>query len=141
MSKRKSLQPWLEYFDMLHTYEQKGYLEMKPEKHEAYITRAALYTLFPAPALPEGEGRVAWNVRNGRATLDTALRIRGYAGWRQQEGPGYMAEPFAPPVVGEDSPHDLLCTILLTQKRRWRRLWRKTDSVEVITYNRHEKQQ
>ena len=42
MSKRKFLQPWLDYFDMLHTYEQKGYLEVKPDKHEAFITRAAL---------------------------------------------------------------------------------------------------
>ena len=45
--KHKNLQPWLDYFDMLHTYEQKGYLQMEPQKHETYVTRAALLTLVP----------------------------------------------------------------------------------------------
>lgn len=128
MSKRKSLQPCLDFFEMLHTYEQKGYLEVKPEKHEAYITRAALYTLSPTPALLEGAGDAA-----DTRVLDTARRIRGYAGWRQQEGPGYTAEPFALHIVKEEPPHDVLCTILLTRKRNW--LGIRRERVEVINYS------
>lgn len=46
-NKHRDLQPWLDYFQMLHTYEQKGFLEVKADKHEAYVTRAALLTLVP----------------------------------------------------------------------------------------------
>ena len=46
-SKHQDLQPWLDYFKMLQQYEAKGFLEIKPQEHEAYITRAALLTLIP----------------------------------------------------------------------------------------------
>ena len=128
MSKRKSLQPWLEYFDMLHTYEQKGYLEVKPEKHEAYITRAALCTLSPTPALPEGEG-VAADTR----VLDTARRLRIYAAYRSSSDADYDKYAFALHVVKEEPPHDVLCTLLLTRKRNW--LGIRRERVEVINYD------
>lgn len=128
MSKRKSLQPWLEYFDMLHTYEQKGYLEVKPEKHEAYITRAALCTLSPTPALPEGEG-VAADTR----VLDTARRLRTYAAYRSASDADYDKYAFALHVVKEEPPHDVLCTLLLTRKRNW--LGIRRERVEVINYD------
>ena len=127
MSKRKSLQPWLEYFDMLHTYEQKGYLEVKPEKHEAYITRAALFTLSPTPALPEGEG-VAADTR----VLDTARRLRTYAAYSSASDADYDKYAFALHVVKEEPPHDVLCTLLLTRKRNW--LGIRLERVEVINY-------
>jgi len=48
MAKKKTnLQPWLDYFKMLQRYETKGFLQMNPKEHEAYITRAALLTLVP----------------------------------------------------------------------------------------------
>ena len=125
MSKRKSLQPWLEYFDMLHTYEQKGYLEVKPEKHEAYITRAALCTLSPTPALPEGEGGAA-----DTRVLDTARRLRIYAAYRSSSDADYDKYAFALHVVKEEPPHDVLCTLLLTRKRNW--LGIRRERVEVI---------
>ena len=128
MSKRKSLQPWLEYFDMLHTYEQKGYLEVKPEKHEAYITRAALCTLSPTPALPEGEGGAA-DTRG----LDTARRLRIYAAYRSSSDADYDKYAFALHVVKEEPPHDVLCTLLLTRKRNW--LGIRRERVEVINYD------
>jgi hypothetical protein len=154
MSKRKSLQPWLDYFEMLHTYEQKGYLEVKPEKHEAYITRAALCTLSPTPALPEGEG-VAANTH----VIETVRRIRAYTAYLSAVSVGAkypvelsdegvtappipaselkecMDQPFALHIVKEDALHDPLCTLLLTRRRVWWRVWRKTDSTEVITYS------
>ena len=52
-SKHPDLTPWLDYFKMLQRYEQKGFLEIKPQEHEAYITRAALLTL-----VPEADGTV-----------------------------------------------------------------------------------
>jgi len=127
MSKRKSLQPWLDYFEMLHTYEQKGYLEVKPEKHEAYITRAALCTLSPTPALPEGE-RVAADTR----VLDTARRLRTYAAYRSSSGADYDKYTFSLHVVKEEAPNDPLCTLLLTRKRNW--LGIRRERVEVINY-------
>lgn len=151
MSKRKSLQPWLDYFDMLYTYEQKGYLEVKPDKHEAYITRVALCTLSPTPALPEGEGG-AIDTR----VLDTARRLRTYAAYLSAVSVGakYPAElsdegvtappipaselkecmdhPFALHIVKEEPPHDVLCTLLLTRKRNW--LGIRRECVEVINY-------
>lgn len=132
MSKRKSLQPWLDYFDMLHTYEQKGYLEVKPEKHEAYITRAALCTLSPTTAIPEGEG-VAIDTR----VLDTARRLRTYAAYRSAyrtaSDADYDKYAFALHIVKEEPPHDVLCTLLLTRKRNW--LGIKRERVEVINYS------
>jgi len=127
MSKRKSLQPWLEYFDMLHTYEQKGYLEVKPEKHEAYITRAALCTLSPTPDLPEGEGGAA-----DTRVLDTARRLCTYAAYRSASDADYDKYAFALHVVKEEPPHDVLCTLLLTRKRNW--LGIRLERVEVINY-------
>ena len=127
MSKRKSLQPWLEYFDMLHTYEQKGYLEVKPEKHEAYITRAALCTLSPTTDLPEGEGGAA-----DTRVLDTARRLRTYAAYRSASDADYDKYAFALHVVKEEPPHDVLCTLLLTRKRNW--LGIRLERVEVINY-------
>ena len=128
MSKRKSLQPWLEYFDMLHTYEQKGYLEVKPEKHEAFITRAALCTLSPTPSLPGGEGRAA-----DTRVLDTARRLRIYAAYRSSSDADYDKYAFALHVVKEEPPHDVLCTLLLTRKRNW--LGIRRERVEVINYD------
>ena len=49
--KKKNLQPWLDYFDMLQTYIQGGFLEMLPAANEAYITEPALYNLGYADEL------------------------------------------------------------------------------------------
>lgn len=155
MSKRKSLQPWIDYFKMLHTYEQEGDLEVKLDKHEAYITRAALYTLNDIPPIHVGE-----EVINGINILDTVRRIRTYVDFLTANSIGLSAfdlkaaydpeeplpsipvkqlksvgsKPFALHVVKEEAPHDLLCTILLTRRRVWWRLWRNAEQVEVITY-------
>ena len=152
MSKRKSLQPWLDYFDMLHTYEQKGYLEVKPDKHEAFITRAALCTLSPTPSLPGGEGGAA-----DTHVIETVRHIRAYTAYLSAVSVGakYPAElsdegvtapsipaselkecmdhPFALHIVKEEAPHDVLCTLLLTRKRNW--LGIKQERVEVINYD------
>lgn len=159
MAKKKTnLQPWLDYFKMLQQYEAKGFLEVKPQEHEAYITRAALLTLSPTPALPEGEGDAA----NGKALHDTVTRIRAYAAWRAAPAVGqqhpadmndpeaplptipeaeltaYFSQPFAVHIVKEDYPHDLLLTLLLQQKRSWRTAWRTVDAIEVIDYTEKE---
>jgi len=151
MAKYKSLQPWLDYFDLLHTYEQKGYLEVKPDKHEAYITRAALYTLSPTPSIPGGEGVAA-----DTHIIETVRHIRAYTAYLSAVSVGakYPAElsdegvtappipaselkecmdqPFALHIVKEEAPHDLLCTLLLTRKRNW--LGIKREKVEAINY-------
>lgn len=129
MSKRKSLQPWLDYFDLLHKYEQQGYLEVKPEKHEAYITRAALCTLSITPHLFEGDGVVI-----NTHILNVARYIRAYAAYRSASDADYDKYAFALHVVKEEAPHDLLCTILLTRRRVWWRLWGKAEKIEIINY-------
>ena len=131
MAKTTDLQPWLDYFDLLGTYERKGFLEVMPNKHEAYITQPARH------ALSEGDDP---QEQISKAIPETVLRIRAYAAWKSQEGQPYLKQNFALHVVEPEHPHDLLYTLLLTQTRRWIRLWRKTDSIEVITYQTKRKQ-
>lgn len=124
MKKATDLQPWLEYFNVLRTYEQKGFLEIMPEKHEAYITQPALHAITPGELMNQ----------TTKDIHETVLHIRAYAGWKSQEGPAYLKDNFAVHVVHDDYPHDLICTLLVSQSRRWQKLMRKTDCVEVISY-------
>lgn len=132
MTKTTDLQPWLDYFDLLGTYERKGFIEVMPDKHEAYVTQPAIFTLADAD--------VHERLQTAKAVFDVALRIRAYAAWQSQEGQPYLKQNFALHVVEPEHPHNLLYTLLLTQTRRWLRLWRKTDSIEVITYQTKRKQ-
>ena len=122
--KRKSLQPWLEYFGMLRAYEQKDLLLIMPDKGEAYVTHPALY------AMTEGDNPL----RQLAAIPRTARRIRAYAGFKSAEGPGYLLKPFALHVVEEQQPHDLRYTVLLRRRRRWWSLWFKVETVDVFDY-------
>ncbi len=115
MTKKKTnLQPWLDYFKMLQRYEAKGFLEVKSQEHEAYITRAALLTL-----VPEVESFKFFDERSGKAerqdsseptdskaaaaqleTLNLKLEtcvsaIRAYAAYRWA------------PAVGQQHPADM----------------------------------
>lgn len=125
--KHKDLQPWLDYFELLRTYERKTLLEVMPDKHEAYITHAALFTL---------SGSEKPNDQTIRAIPSTVKRIRAYAGWRSQHGGDYLSRPFALHVVKDEYPHDLLHTILITRRRVWWKLWSKTDYFERIDYKK-----
>ena len=125
MAKHRDLQPWIEYFGLLRSYEENGFLEVIPEKHEAYITRAALCTLAIGKSLSLDS--------LAPQTLRIVKCIYAYAGWKCQRG-DYQSQPFALHVVKEEQPHDLLYTILLATKRRWYSPWHKSDSIEVITY-------
>lgn len=131
-AKKKNLQPWLDYFEMLQTYETKGLLEMKPDKHEAYITEPALFALTKAKDLMD-----AW--QRALAACETPIvlrRIRTYAGWKSLHDDGYLSRPFALHVVRDEEPHDLLYTIVITSRRRWWKLWMWHDSIEIIEYGR-----
>ena len=140
MSKHQDLSPLLDYFDMLKTYEQKGYLEVMPDKHEAYITRAAFYTICYADYSDDGIQQLADSShvavqQRMKSVSDFVLYIRAYAGWRSQQGKAFMDKPFALHVVTENHPHDLLYTLLASHERVWWKLWLgKTDRVEVIAY-------
>ena len=152
--KRTNLQPWLDYFKMLQRYEQKGFLQMNPKEHEAYITRAALLTLANIDAVdiqPVASSQP-------EAIADTLSRLRAYAAYRwapavgqqhpvdindpdaeipvipEAELTAYLSQPFATHIVKEDYPHDLLLTLLLQQKRSWRTAWRTVDTIEAIDY-------
>mgnify|MGYP006872985972 CR=1 FL=1 len=124
--KHKNLQPWLDYFGLLQTYEQKGFLEVKADKHEAYVTRAALLTL--AGITPDDVQSAAVS----QQLTDTVRRLRTYAAFRAQQGADYLAQNFALHVVHDDPPHDPLLTLLLSLKNR--HIGRKTDHIEVISY-------
>jgi len=143
MAKYKDLQPWLEYFQMLHTYEAKGYLEVKPADHEAYITEPALISLSPtddparaADAMPA----TIVNLRVYAAYHDAAAK--GAASAPSEESSAvsasgdldYLRAPFALHVVKPDPPYDLLYTILTTRRRSWWKPWSHHDHFELIDY-------
>lgn len=133
MSKTVNLQPWLDYFEMLHNYELSGYLQMEPEKHEAYVTLSALHTLSgendTQPATTE-EG-----IRRIKAYAAVVRRLRTYAAFLSTQGKDYLTWPFAVHVIKDDPPHDPLFTIILEKRRHWWSLWFKVDSFEVIEYD------
>lgn len=133
------MQPWLDYFRMLQRYEHDGYLQTDAEKHEAYITRAALCTLSADGPVILGKDIEDWEYAARRLMRDipkAVRRIRSYAAWISREGDGYMSRPFALHVVQEDGPHDLLYTVVITSRRRWWKLWMWHDTFDVIRYDR-----
>lgn len=159
-NKHQDLQPWLDYFKMLQQYEAKGFLQMNPKEHEAYVTRAALLTLAGIDAEDVQSAAIS---SQPKALADTLSRLRAYAAYRSAPAVGqqhpadmndptaplpaipeaeltaYLSQPFAVHVVKEDYPHDLLLTLLLQQKRSWRTAWRTVDTIEVIDYTQKNK--
>lgn len=132
MSKRKSLQPWLDFFELLHTYEENGLLEVKPEKHEAYITTTALASLEGSRSGVDFGDNVTCGFD---AVVVAARRIRAYAGWKSQQGKSYLNWHFALHVVLAKIPHDLIYTLLLTRKRHWWWPFSKLEHAEVVSYS------
>jgi len=154
MSKTKNLEPWLAYFAMLGTYEEKGFLEMNPERNEAFITRAAFMTLTES-----GTPKLALKGIFGYIMFRTAA-AEGYGDFEEilkalKENPGAekperetaeivkrgreIAEKVREKavilhIVAEDKPHDLLCTVLQKRRRRWYWPWSKKDTYKAITY-------
>lgn len=124
--KKRDLQPWIDYFRLLRTYEEKGFLEVRPGKGDAYVTLSALAVLAFGDA----------------ARLDelsrTVVRIRAYAGWKCGAGARFLDAPFALNVVEDGGRHGLLCTVLVTRRRAWWKLWRKADRIDVVRYGRNE---
>ena len=131
MAKHKNLQPWLDYFHMLHTYEEKGFLQIEAGKHEAYVTEPALYTLVGYDFTAQQD---ASPLHVARQVSRLVRRLRAYAAWKSADGGDYLSYPFALHTVKPDEPHDLLYTIVLSSKRRWWKLWLKHDHFEVIDY-------
>lgn len=123
----KNLQPWLDYFEMLQSYEQNGYMEVMPFKHEAYITLPAILALTP--------GDTPQEQMNDERLLNTLVHIRTYAGFKAQEGVDYLSKTFAFHVVKDEAPHELLYTILLTKRHSKEILVRQSkEKIEVIEY-------
>lgn len=131
MARKKNLQPWLDYFGMLHTYEKNGFLEIAPEKHEAYITQPALLTLAGC----DTENMKSDILRELRNVNRTVRRLRTYAAFRSTHGSEYMKRPFALNVVRDGEPHDLMYTIVITTRRRWWNLWMQRDHFDIVTYS------
>ena len=132
MSKTVNLQPYIDYFDVLNRYIEKSYLEVYPDKGEAYITEAALNVLSNTDAFPQEKDLVMEGARRLRAYTATLRHIRAYAGWRSQEGKSYLDKPFALHVVKDMHPYDVLFTLVLSVRRHWWALWRPTDHIDVI---------
>lgn len=127
MSKKTTnLQPWIDYFRMLQAYERQGLLLMKHDKHETYVTQAALH------AMTDGDDPKE-QIASG-AILATAGHIRSYAAWLSREGDGYMKGNFAVNVISDSGNSDPLYTILMTRRSPWWCPWKEEDHVEVITY-------
>lgn len=134
--KPTDLQPWLDYFKMLQTYERNGYLEVMPDKHEAFVTQAALLTLLGTDETTLVED-LADQQRMLTTTTDFLQRIRCYAGFKSQQGEQYLSENFALHIVKDEPPHDMLNTILLTKKQDWLR--REKEHIDVISYTEEKK--
>ena len=83
MKKKKNLQPWLDYFEMLQQYVRNGYLETNQEKHEAYITPSALHTLANADSRQDD---LEWLC----SYASVLRRIRAYTGWLSMQGKSYI---------------------------------------------------
>lgn len=129
MAKNPDLQPWADYFRVLQSYETDGYLELKPDLHEAYITQPALFALT---------GAVTQEDFTTARTLKQVKRIvrwiKAYAAFKSVAGSEYLQGNFAVHVVKPEPPHDMLYTLLLTERRRWFCPFRKIVSIEVVTY-------
>jgi len=124
-----NLQPWIEYFKMLQSYERNGYLEVVPGSHEALVTQAALLTLVNTDGLAmTGD----YSDRMASEIFRFMQRIRGFAGYRSGQGEPYLDANFALHIVKDASPHDPVCTLLLTKKRGL--FGRMKEYIETITY-------
>lgn len=156
MSKhRKDLQPWLDYFQMLRRYEENGYLELHPDKREAYITRVALLTLSQlANAQTVTQALFRYLMQRcahaeGLEYYDDAMRVNpdGPASdkpaWTTEELSAHaravtreLADgTFALHIVKEDAPHDLLFTIVLSHPARvWWKPLQPKEHYEIIDY-------
>ena len=150
--KNNNLQPLLDYFDMLKAYEQKGYLQLEIDKHEAYVTQTALHAMTPGDD-PQQQ------LQDGSIT-DTVRYIRTLAAYRAAAAKGlsmydpktvldpdtplptiptvelmaYFDQPFAIHVVRDEPPHDPIYTLVITHRKSWRTLWQWRDNIEVIDY-------
>lgn len=131
MAKHQDLQPWLAYFDMLKTYEQKGFLHINTEKREAYITQPALFTLANCSFSDHELGDAVQQAYNLRAIGAVVRRLRAYASFKASE---HLFPSFAVNVVKDTEPHDPINTILLTSRRKWYRFWQIHDHFEIINY-------
>lgn len=78
----KDLTPWLEYFDLLQTYVQQGYLEVFPSTNEAYITEPALLVLGIAEPTDN-----AWQI--AQKTFNITKYIHVYAQYLNAANEGY----------------------------------------------------
>ena len=128
--KNNNLQPWLDYFDMLKAYEQKGYLQLEIDRHEAYVTQTALHAMTPGDD-PQQQ------LQDGSIT-DTVRYMQNYAAFRSTQGKAYMEPPFAIHVVRDEPPHDPIYTLVITHRKSWRTLWQWQDNIEVINYQSEE---
>ena len=133
MAKRKNLQPWLDYFQMLLNYEEKGLLNVDTKKNEAYVTLAALYTLAECKVV-ENPSRYQRMV-NAMRILRLVRHLRTYAAWKSTVGKEYLSYLFSLNVVKDNDPHDPIYTIVLSRKRRRWKLRMKADMAEVVEYD------
>lgn len=157
--KHKNLQPWLDYFAMLRRHEEQGFLYVKAQEHEAYVTLPALLVLAGVDETEVRQGDIIRiPSRMMRRCTAQVRHLRTYAAWHHAHAEGlstfdprvaydpmqplpkipvgplmdYLRQPFALNVVKPDEPHDPLYTILLTQVRQF---FRTREKVEVITYD------
>lgn len=139
MARIKNLQPWLDYFEMLQRYTEEGFLEVTAEKHEAYITRAALFTVAGYDEDPESlaDRSLEAMVRRFKSMVSAMRNIRTYAAWLSREGNDYLKRPFVIHAVDDSAStnHEPRFTVVITPRRRWRTLWIRQDSIEVISYD------
>ena len=119
------LEPWIDYFKMLSRFEKEGFLEIKQDKHEAFVTQPALHAM--------SEGDVPTE-QIKKAIPDTMRRIRAYAAYKSKQGEFYLKKAFALHVVKDEAPHDVIYTMVLSVRSK-PLPWQKKEKIEIINYH------
>lgn len=132
MAKYKNTQALLEYFSMLRSYEENGYLEIQGDKYEAFITRAALYSLVPESTREDVDVMTV-----ARSAAAVTRYIAAYRCYRRREV--LSREPFALHVVDDDAPHELSFTVVQSRRCVWWKLWLGEDECNDFIFYKDEK--
>lgn len=138
MEKTKDLQPLFDYFDMLRQCERDGYLEIKTDEHEAYITQPCLFMISGVGFSTRELGYDIDKPYILNAVRHTSWRILSLAAFRAAPDPkekGYLVRPFALHVVKPDEPHDLLYTLIVSPRNRRLMPWSRARAMKVVSYD------
>lgn len=134
-NKTQNLQPWLDWFDVLRVYCEKGFLEVLPEKGEAYVTEPAFYTLADIRTPDDLKAEPGDMAKASDNLLEAVRRVKVYCDYLATATQRGVGSTFALHVVEADAPHDLRYTVVMEKRRRWWWPWRKMEEFSFVYYS------